>query len=187
MLSRPRLSLRPPLFKGISQSTHKGARALTMSYVEGPREPPLVSDTLWQYFTKEIMQKHSTRQALISRHEKPRPFGGPESPNMGVTQHLAWNFEEFNRHIEALARGLVSLGVKKGDRVGIVMGNSRCVDPAVSCNDDSRIAHVSAPSAYAAMQWACASIGAILVTLNPAYRLNEFVRSHLISNVSCDH
>lgn len=30
-------------------------------------------------------------------------------------------------------------------------------------------------SSYASLQWACASIGAILVTLNPAYRLNELV------------
>ena len=30
-------------------------------------------------------------------------------------------------------------------------------------------------SVYAMLQWACASIGAILVTLNPAYRVNEFV------------
>ena len=30
-------------------------------------------------------------------------------------------------------------------------------------------------SAYACLQWACARIGAILVTLNPAYRLPELV------------
>lgn len=34
------------------------------------------------------------------------------------------------------------------------------------------------------LQWACASIGAILVTLNPAYRLNEFVRRFSFS-VDC--
>ena len=27
------------------------------------------------------------------------------------------------------------------------------------------------------LQWACASVGAILVTVNPAYRLQELVRS----------
>jgi acyl-CoA synthetase (AMP-forming)/AMP-acid ligase II len=31
------------------------------------------------------------------------------------------------------------------------------------------------PSAYAMLQWACASIGAILVTINPAYRTRELV------------
>lgn len=32
-----------------------------------------------------------------------------------------------------------------------------------------------AGSAYATLQWACASIGAILVTINPAYRTHELV------------
>ena len=30
-------------------------------------------------------------------------------------------------------------------------------------------------SAYAMLQWACANIGAVLVTLNPAYRSRELV------------
>ena len=30
-------------------------------------------------------------------------------------------------------------------------------------------------SAYAMLQWACASIGAIMVTVNPAYRPHELV------------
>lgn len=32
-------------------------------------------------------------------------------------------------------------------------------------------------SAYGMLQWACASIGAILATINPAYKLNELVCS----------
>ena len=36
-------------------------------------------------------------------------------------------------------------------------------------------------SAYAMLQWACASIGAILVTVNPAYRIHELVRCSEIS------
>ena len=38
------------------------------------------------------------------------------------------------------------------------------------------IAELYLYSAYACLQWACARIGAILVTLNPAYSLNELVR-----------
>jgi len=32
-------------------------------------------------------------------------------------------------------------------------------------------------SAYAMLQWACADVGAILVTVNPAYKLHELVCS----------
>ncbi|KAI9065584.1 acyl-CoA synthetase [Trametes sanguinea] len=139
------------------------ASRLTLSAVEGPIEPPLVSKTLPAYFRDEILEKHGARPALIARQEAPRPHGGPLSRNLGDAKHLAWDFVEFDRHIEALARGLLDLGVKKGDRVGVIMGNN---------------------SAYACLQWACASIGAILVTLNPAYRLPELINTLKLVGVS---
>lgn len=105
----------------------KGNRLLTTSYVEGPLEPPLSSKTLPQYFNTEILEPHSSRPALIARQEAPRIHGGPPSHNLGVTTHLAWDFAEFDRHINALARGLLGMGVQKGDRVGVIMGNNRCV------------------------------------------------------------
>ncbi|KAI0938564.1 putative NRPS-like protein biosynthetic cluster [Taiwanofungus camphoratus] len=146
-----------------SPSPTLSRRPLSLSAVEGPLEPPLVSSTFPEYFALEILRKHAERPALIARREQPRPHGGPRSHNMGIERHLVWDFGEFDRHIEALARGLLELGVKKGDRVGVVMGNS---------------------SAYASLQWACASIGAILVTLNPAYRLPELVNTLNIAGVS---
>ncbi|KAJ7889720.1 hypothetical protein B0H13DRAFT_1626605 [Mycena leptocephala] len=127
-------------------------RNLTWSSVEGALEPPLASSTLSQYFQGEILRKHNSRPALICRNESIRPHGGPPSVNLGTSSHLAWSFAEFDRHINALARGLLRMGVQKGDRVGVLMGNN---------------------SAYAMLQWACASIGAVLVTINPAYRTNE--------------
>ncbi|KAI0691011.1 hypothetical protein BC835DRAFT_1407357 [Cytidiella melzeri] len=75
--------------------------------------------------------------------EQPRAHGGPRSHNLGVESHLAWRFGEMNVQVNALARDLVGLGVRKGDRVGVIMGNN---------------------SAYAMLKWACASIGAILVS-----------------------
>ncbi|KAL1730943.1 hypothetical protein EV714DRAFT_283840 [Schizophyllum commune] len=83
---------------------------------------------------------------------------------MGVSTHLAWDFEELDRHIRALARGLLELGVKPGERVAVIMGNN---------------------SAYAMLQWACASVGAILVTINPAYRINELIQT--LSAVGVKH
>ncbi|KAF9266062.1 acetyl-CoA synthetase-like protein [Marasmius fiardii PR-910] len=123
----------------------------------GPLEPPLDRRTFTEYFTEEILRKHGDRPGLICRSEKPRAHGGPPSNNLGgISTHLAWDFEEFDRHINALARGLVGLGVKKGDRVGVIMGNN---------------------SSYAMLQWAAACVGSILVTINPAYRIDELINT----------
>lgn len=99
---------------------------LTTSYVEGPTEPPLLATTFPEYFAKNILAKHASRPALISRQEKPRAHGGPSSYNMNQTGQLAWDFEELDRHVMALTAGLVDLGVNKGDRVAVIMGNCRC-------------------------------------------------------------
>ncbi|KAJ7582196.1 hypothetical protein C8J56DRAFT_1100602 [Mycena floridula] len=88
------------------------------------------------------------RLALVCKQELPRSHGGSPSPNLGRTRHLAWDFAEFDRHINALARGLLGMGIEKGDRVTVIMGNN---------------------SLYAMLQCATCSIGAILVMLNPAY------------------
>ncbi|KAJ6486926.1 hypothetical protein C8R45DRAFT_996472 [Mycena sanguinolenta] len=141
-------------YSGFRLKTHWQQRHLSWSSVEGALEPPLAISTLSQYFKGEILHKHNSRPALICRNETPRAHGGPPSNNLGIGSHLAWSFEEFDQHIDALARGLLRMGVEKGDRVGVLMGNN---------------------SAYAILQWACASIGAVLVTINPAYRVNELI------------
>jgi acyl-CoA synthetase (AMP-forming)/AMP-acid ligase II len=126
-----------------------------MSSVEGPLNPPLSNSTLSEYFSREIFEKQGTRPALICRNEPPRAHGGPLSRNLGVKTHLAWDFEEFDRHIKAVARGLLTMGVKKGDRVGVLMGNNRYCT-WFFCTSSSL---TMACSAYASLQWACASIG----------------------------
>ncbi|KAI1798014.1 acyl-CoA synthetase [Ganoderma leucocontextum] len=146
-----------------SSNSHLQAQAGPLSEVAGPTHPPLVEKTLPAYFRDNVLRVHGARPALIARKEGPRPFGGPRWHNLGDAPHLAWDFGEFDRHIQALARGLLNMGVKKGDRVGVIMGNN---------------------SAYACLQWACASIGAILVTLNPAYRLPELIKTLNLAGVS---
>lgn len=126
----------------------------TTSYVEGPTNPPLRTDTLSAFFTEELLEKLPSQPALIARKERPRAHGGPPQPNLGRSDCLAWSFEEFGFHVEKLAFGLLAMGVKDGDRVAVMMGNN---------------------SAYATLQWACARIGAILVTINPAYHTKELV------------
>ncbi|KAI9508077.1 acetyl-CoA synthetase-like protein [Russula earlei] len=138
-------------------------RSRNLSRLTLPVSPCFRRITLSSYFHAEVLSRRPERPALICPQERPRAHGGPLPRNMGVDGHLAWDFGEFHRHIGALARGLVSLGVKKGDRVGVVMGNV---------------------SAYAMLQWACANIGAILVTINPAYRIRELIETVRVVGVS---
>jgi fatty-acyl-CoA synthase len=63
-----------------------------------------------------------------------------------------WTYREFAEDVDTAALGLVALGVGKGDRVGIWAPN---------CPE------------WTIIQYATAKIGAILVTINPAYRLHE--------------
>lgn len=146
-------------------------RYLSSSFVEGSSHPPLLNSTLGNYFARNVIEKYPYRPALICREELPRSNGGPRSRNLGVSSHLAWDYSEFDANITAVTRGLLRMGVKKGDRVGVIIPNL---------------------SAFATLQWACARMGefhslfgtnpplivppgAILVTLNPAYRMHEFV------------
>lgn len=114
------------------------SRFLSLSSVEGPSHPPLINSTLGDYFSKNVIEKYPHRPALICRGELPGSNGGPRSRNLGVSSHLAWDYEEFDLNITAVTRGLLRIGVQKGDRVGIIMPNL---------------------SAFATLQWACARMG----------------------------
>ena len=63
-----------------------------------------------------------------------------------------WTYDELAADVEAVARGLLALGIDKGDRVGIWAPN--------------------VPE-WVLVQFATARIGAILVNINPAYRSHE--------------
>ena len=67
-------------------------------------------------------------------------------------QDIRWTWGEFRNEVDRLAAGLVALGIEPGDRVGIWGPNSY---------------------EWVLTQFATARIGAILVNVNPAYRLFE--------------
>ncbi|CAE6467343.1 unnamed protein product [Rhizoctonia solani] len=83
------------------------------------------------------------------------PHHAPRPALISRHEHnVRWDFAEFDIQIERMARGLLAAGIKPGDRVATIMGNC---------------------SAYAVLQWACARIGAIIVTMNPAYQVHEIL------------
>jgi fatty-acyl-CoA synthase len=63
-----------------------------------------------------------------------------------------WTYEQLAAEVDSVALGLLELGVAKGDRVGIWAPN--CAE-------------------WVFVQYATARIGAILVNINPAYRVHE--------------
>ncbi|MEU4820634.1 AMP-binding protein [Actinomadura sp. NPDC023710] len=63
-----------------------------------------------------------------------------------------WTYEQLSDDVEAVALGLRDLGVVKGDRVGVWAPN--CAE-------------------WTLVQYATAKLGAILVNINPAYRVHE--------------
>ena len=67
-------------------------------------------------------------------------------------QRIRWTWSEYQEEVEKLAVGLLALGIQPGDRVGIWAPN--CFE-------------------WCLTQFATAKIGAILVCINPAYRVFE--------------
>ena len=67
-------------------------------------------------------------------------------------QQIRYTYREFLSQVEQAARGLLRLGIDKGDRVGVWATNY---------------------AEWVIAQFATAKIGAVLVTINPAYRAAE--------------
>ena len=77
---------------------------------------------------------------------------GDREALVSVEQGVRWTYREFAAAVDEVAAGLMALDVRVGDRVGIWSPN--CAE-------------------WVLVQYATARIGAILVTINPAYRVAE--------------
>ncbi|MCZ6501463.1 MAG: AMP-binding protein [Gammaproteobacteria bacterium] len=77
-------------------------------------------------------------------------------------QDIRWTYFEFVNHVNRLATGLLRLGIEPGDRVGIWSPNRY---------------------EWVLTQFATAKIGAIMVCVNPAYRLYEL--EYALNKVEC--
>ncbi len=105
-----------------------------ISYATGSAEIPLIGKSMGEMFD-EIATRYPENEAIVSVH-----------------QGIRWTYRELKERVDGLARGLMALGVEKGDRVGIWMMNH---------------------AEWIVTQFATAKIGAILVNINPAYRTYE--------------
>ncbi|KAF2276284.1 acyl-CoA synthetase/AMP-acid ligase-like protein II [Westerdykella ornata] len=120
----------------------------TQAFSVGPTKPPLLEQTVPEHFAG-VVRQYGDVNAVISHHQRKR-----------------LTYDALDRDSNALARGLQKLGVKKGDRVAVSLGNN---------------------IEYATATYALFKLGAILVPLNPAFNapqvlsaLNHLTASHLI-------
>ncbi|MEV7554002.1 AMP-binding protein [Amycolatopsis sp. NPDC089917] len=104
------------------------------SYASGISDTPLLGDTIGDNFDRTVAA-FGDRDALVDRAAGKR-----------------WTYGELAAEVDALALGLLDLGIAKGDRVGIWSPNRW---------------------EWTCVQYATAKIGAILVNINPAYRSHE--------------
>ncbi|MDR5855873.1 AMP-binding protein [Caballeronia sp. LZ062] len=87
----------------------------------------------------------------------------PERPAVVFRErNIRWTWREFANEVDALATALLQLGLKGGDRVGIWSPNR---------------------AEWLLTQFATARIGAVLVNINPAYRLAEL--EYALQKVGC--
>ena len=119
-------------------------KGTTLSYTHGASSMPLLSDTIGD---------HLDRVAEAA----------PDSPALVVPhQDVRWSYGELRDKTDAFAAGLLALGLKPGQRIGIWSPN--CAEWVVA-------------------QFATAKAGLILVNINPAYRLHEL--DYALNKVDC--
>jgi fatty-acyl-CoA synthase len=114
------------------------------SYVNGVAGEPLLSQTIGRAL-EHAAATWPDHIALISR-----------------AQGIRWTWAEFRDRADAFAAGLLALGLRRGDRIGVWSLNR---------------------AEWALTQFAAARAGLIFVTINPAYRLSEL--EFALNKVGC--
>lgn len=115
-----------------------------LSHSSGPTNVPLLEITIGDALDR-ARSSWGDKLALVSVH-----------------QGIRWTWAELCDEVNSFACGLLRIGVRRGDRVGVWSPN--CAE-------------------WTIVQFATARIGAILVTINPAYRTSEV--EYALNKVGC--
>ncbi|MGC1410149.1 MAG: AMP-binding protein [Acetobacteraceae bacterium] len=114
------------------------------SYAHGTSSVALIGETIGRYFDRTVA-RCGDRPGLIA-----------------CQQAVRWSYRELGEKVDAFAAGLIALGLKPGERIGIWSPNN---------------------AEWVVTQFATAKAGLILVNINPAYRLAEL--EYALNKVGC--
>ncbi|MBV9796705.1 MAG: AMP-binding protein, partial [Solirubrobacterales bacterium] len=107
---------------------------MTLSYSHGAFDEPLLGETIAHNLERTVARVPDS-DALVS-----------------CPQNARFTYAQFNGAVDRLAAGMLTGGLRKGDRVGVWSPNR---------------------AEWVLVQYATAKLGVILVNVNPAYRTNE--------------
>ncbi|HET8845156.1 MAG TPA: AMP-binding protein [Ktedonobacteraceae bacterium] len=114
------------------------------SYISTSSDIPLLGLTIGALFDQTV-EKYPDHFALVARQ-----------------QQIRLTYRELQAEVNRCAKGLLKLGLQKGDRLGIWSPNR---------------------AEWCITQFATSKIGVILVTINPAYRLHEL--EYVLNQAGC--
>ena len=117
---------------------------MKLSLVKGPTDAPLLETTIGDALDRAA-ERWGDQEALVVVH-----------------QGIRWTWSELRERVDTFARGLIALGFRPGDRLGIWATNQ---------------------GEWIVTQLATARIGVILVNINPAYRPGEL--EYALNKVGC--
>jgi fatty-acyl-CoA synthase len=114
------------------------------SYAHGTSSIALIGETIGRHFDRTVA-RWGDRPGLIA-----------------CQQGVRWSWRELGEKVDSFAAGLIALGLKPGERIGIWSPNN---------------------AQWVVTQFATAKAGLILVNINPAYRLAEL--EYALNKVGC--
>ena len=117
---------------------------MKLSLVKGPTDAPLLETAIGDALDRAA-ERWGDQEALVVVH-----------------QGIRWTWSELRERVDTFARGLIALGFRPGDRLGIWATNRW---------------------EWIVTQLATARIGVILVNINPAYRPGEL--EYALNKVGC--
>ncbi|KAI0913451.1 hypothetical protein F4823DRAFT_577321 [Ustulina deusta] len=122
-----------------------------MSYVEGPRDPPLLPHTIPEHFASVVSQ-YGDRPAVMARSpvvmDASPPPPATSARGQAKPETTTLTYASLDALSNTVAHSLRSLGVKKGDRVAVSLGNV---------------------SESVVLTYAIVKLGAVWVPLNPTF------------------
>jgi len=117
----------------------------SLSYVSGTSQIPLLGMTIGEMFD-QTAKRYPEVVALRVIH-----------------QNITWTYAQLKEQVDQCALGLHTMGLEKGDRIGIWALNR---------------------AEWMVLQYATAKLGAILVNINPSYRVNEL--EYVLAQSGCN-